>query len=131
MPGAPQGPDSKDYLVNVPIEGEIRIAFESDEEWWSFCCKWHLCRVVEVGREEGGAVAGSFGLYHMEGEKVPEDREKKLTVPLNKKGSLKQCDSYRGIGFLGTRESVLSCTCNQTRLAERAKQLRQRLHETY
>ena len=57
-----------------------------------------------------------------EEEKVPDDWVKQLTVPLHKKGSLKECDNFRGIALLSVPGKVFGWVI-QTRLAERAEQV--------
>ena len=42
-----------------------------------------------------------------EEEKVPKDWLKQLLVPLHKKGSLKDCDNYRGIALLSVPGKVV------------------------
>ena len=57
-----------------------------------------------------------------EEERVPEDWVKQLTIPLHKKGSMQDCDNYRGIALLSVPGKVF-CRVIQRRLAKRAEQM--------
>ena len=57
-----------------------------------------------------------------EEERVPENWVKQLTIPLHKKGSVQDCDNYRGIALLSVPGKVF-CRVIQRRLAKRAEQM--------
>ena len=54
-------------------------------------------------------------------ERVPEDWVKQLTILLHKKGSMQDCDNYRGITLLSVPGKVF-CRVIPRRLAKRVEQ---------
>ena len=55
-------------------------------------------------------------------EKVLNDWVKQLTVPMHKKGSLKECDNFRGIALLSVSGKIFGRVI-QTRFTEREEQV--------
>ena len=55
-------------------------------------------------------------------EKIPEDWQKQLVIPLHKKGAYDDCDNFRGIALLSVPGKVF-CRVIQSRLKEKANQM--------
>ena len=106
VPVPPQGSGSDDSLVKVPSEGEVRIALNMMKNGRAPGADGISAELLKLDGEKVVQWLLHFARVTWEEEKVLEDWLKQLTVPLHKKGSLKECDNYRGIALLSVPGKV-------------------------
>ena len=114
--------NSDDHITCVPNEEEVRTALKLMKNGRAPGADGISAELLKLGGDTVVQWLLHLATVVWEEERVPEDWVKQLTIPLHKKGSMQDCDNYRGIALLSVPGKVF-CRVIQRRLAKRAEKM--------
>ena len=114
--------NSDDHITCVPNEDEIITALKLMKNGRAPGADGISAELLKLGGDTVVRWLLHLATVVWEEERVPEDWVKQLTIPLHKKGSMQDCDNYRGIALLSVSGKVF-CRVIQRRLAKRTEQM--------